>query len=60
MILDDKEILINEGEMIIIPKGVYHKPVAEKECTVLLIEPKSTINTGDENSNLKREKLEWV
>jgi len=51
---------INEGEFIIIPKGVEHKPVAEEEVQLLLIEPKSTLNTG----NVKNEKtittLEWI
>lgn len=38
---------LNEGEMIIVPKGVRHKPVAEEECWVLLFEPQSTKHTGD-------------
>jgi mannose-6-phosphate isomerase-like protein (cupin superfamily) len=43
---------LEEGEFIIIPKGVEHKPVANEEVHVLLIEPKSTLNTG----NVKNEK----
>ena len=38
---------IKEGEMIIVPKGVQHKPIAEKECWVMLFEPASTKHTGD-------------
>lgn len=43
----DKEELLAEGESIIIPKGVEHMPVAEQEVHVMLIEPKTTLNTGD-------------
>jgi len=43
----DKVALIKEGELIIIPKGVEHMPVAEEEVHVVLIEPISTLNTGD-------------
>ena len=38
---------LNEGEMYVVPKGVEHKPVAETECHILLIEPAGTVNTGD-------------
>ncbi len=43
----DKEIEINEGEFIIIPKGVEHRPVAENEVHVMLFEPAATLNTGN-------------
>jgi mannose-6-phosphate isomerase-like protein (cupin superfamily) len=41
------KVSLNEGEMFVVPKGVEHKPVAEVECHILLIEPESTVNTGD-------------
>jgi mannose-6-phosphate isomerase-like protein (cupin superfamily) len=44
----DQDVTINEGEFIIVPKGVEHLPVAEEEVHVLLFEPKSTLNTGTE------------
>jgi mannose-6-phosphate isomerase-like protein (cupin superfamily) len=47
MKLRDREIKIEEGEFVIIPKGVEHLPVAEAETHVLLFEPKTTLNTGD-------------
>lgn len=50
--LRDKDVWLEEGEFIIIPRGVEHKPVANEEVHVLLIEPKSTLNTG----NVKNEK----
>ncbi len=56
----DKKVLLKKGEIIIVPCGVEHKPLAEKEVSVLLFEPASTLNTGDAESELKREKLEWI
>ena len=43
----NKKVEVNEGEMIIVPKGVEHKPVAEKEVWVMLFEPAATLNTGN-------------
>ena len=43
----DGRVELNEGEMFVVPKGVEHKPVAENECHILLIEPAGTVNTGD-------------
>jgi mannose-6-phosphate isomerase-like protein (cupin superfamily) len=43
----DGEVSLDEGEMFVIPKGVEHKPVAENECHILLIEPAGTVNTGN-------------
>ena len=45
--LRDKDISLDEGEFVIIPKGVEHMPVADEEVHVVLIEPKSTLNTGN-------------
>ncbi|TQR30390.1 cupin domain-containing protein [Brevibacillus brevis] len=44
----DKDVWLNEGEFLIVPKGVEHMPVAEEEVHVLLLEPKTTLNTGDQ------------
>jgi mannose-6-phosphate isomerase-like protein (cupin superfamily) len=52
MRLRDRDEIINEGEFIIIPKGVEHKPVAEEDVYIMLIEPKTTLNTG----NIKNER----
>jgi len=43
----DGVVTLNEGEMYVVPKGVEHKPVAEMECHILLVEPAGTVNTGD-------------
>ena len=60
MELRDKNIQINEGEFFIVPRGVEHRPVAEKEVWVMLFEPASTLNTGnvmDEKTKIKLEKI---
>ena len=48
--LRDQDIQLDEGEFVIIPHGVEHLPVAEEEAQVLLLEPKSTLNTGNVQS----------
>lgn len=45
--MEDRSVDLAEGEMFVVPKGVRHNPVAERECLVLLIERKSTLHTGD-------------
>lgn len=61
MELRDKIVRLNEGEMIIIPRGVEHRPVAEREVEVLLFEPETTLNTGDAHKNeLTRENLKEI
>lgn len=57
--LRDQDIWLDEGEFAIIPRGVEHLPVAEEEVHVLLLEPKSTVNTG----NVQNERTvqdQWV
>ncbi|WP_017210200.1 cupin domain-containing protein [Clostridium beijerinckii] len=56
----DKDIRLQEGETIIIPKGTEHMPVAIEEVHVLLIEPKSTLNTGNIVNDKTVEKLERI
>ena len=48
------------GEMIVVPEGVEHKPCAEEECKILLIEPAGTLNTGDAGGELTKTDLEWI
>ncbi|GIS41616.1 MAG: hypothetical protein Ct9H90mP14_0720 [Methanobacteriota archaeon] len=43
---------LNEGEMLVVPKGVEHKPYADSECKVMLVEPRGVVNTGDADSEL--------
>lgn len=57
----DSEVILNEGEMFVVPKGVEHKPIVENECHIMLIEPVGTVNTGDaENSNLTAPNDVWI
>jgi mannose-6-phosphate isomerase-like protein (cupin superfamily) len=46
----DREVRLEEGEFLIVPRGVEHKPVAEREVHVLLFEPAGTLNTGNVRS----------
>jgi mannose-6-phosphate isomerase-like protein (cupin superfamily) len=61
MELRDKTIELNKGDFIIIPKGIEHKPSAEKEVQILLFEPATTLNTGDRgDSERTKNNLEWI
>ncbi len=60
MELRDQNMDIREGELVIIPKGVEHRPVAEKEVWVMLFEPASTLNTGNVIHAKTKEKLERI
>jgi mannose-6-phosphate isomerase-like protein (cupin superfamily) len=56
----DKKVLLKEGEFLIVPKGTEHRPVAEKEVHILLFEPSTTLNTGEHQNHLTRNKLENI
>lgn len=47
MRLRDGDVVVNEGEFIVIPHGVEHQPVAAEECHIMLFEPATTLNTGN-------------
>jgi len=47
MDIEDRSCAVNEGELFVVPKGATHRPRADAECKVLLIEPKGVPNTGD-------------
>ena len=53
----EQTVWVEEGEMIIVPRGIEHCPVAEEECHVLLFEPVSTLNTGNTENELTRKNL---
>ncbi len=57
--LRDKSLHLKPGDMVVIPKGVEHKPYAREECKILLIEPAGTINTGDAGGELTKSEL-WI
>ena len=56
----DGKVTLNSGEMFVIPKGVEHRPVAKKECKMMLIEPKGVVNTGDTGGQLTAENDAWI
>jgi mannose-6-phosphate isomerase-like protein (cupin superfamily) len=56
----DRVVRLREGELCIVPRGVEHKPVAEQEAAVLLLEPASTLNTGDVRNERTVEVLERI
>ena len=53
-------IEIKNGEMIVVPKGVLHKPFADEECKVMLVEPRGLLNTGDVKGNLTAPNDKWI
>ena len=57
---EDETIQINEGEMIVVPKGIKHKPYANKEAKIMLVEPSGVVNTGDKEDKLTAPNDEWV
>jgi len=56
----DKNIELSENEFLIVPKGIEHRPVAEKEVSVMLFEPAATLNTGDKVSDLTKIVLDKI
>ena len=56
----DGKVTLESGEMFVIPKGVEHRPVAKKECKMMLIEPKGVVNTGDTGGQLTAENDAWI
>lgn len=57
---ENRTIELSEGEMLVVPKGVRHKPVADSECKVMLVEPRGVVNTGEADSNLTAPNDEWI
>jgi mannose-6-phosphate isomerase-like protein (cupin superfamily) len=56
----DGRVDLKTGEMLVVPKGVEHKPIAEDECKILLVEPAGTINTGNAGGELTAEDDVWI
>ena len=56
----DGDVHLQEGEFVIVPKGIEHLPVAEEEAHILLLEPKTTLNTGNVRSERTVERLERI
>lgn len=56
----DGKVTLEAGEMFVVPKGVEHRPMAERECQIMLIEPMGVTNTGDAGGELTAENEVWV
>lgn len=58
--LRDGAVLLGPGELYVVPKGVEHKPYAEREVKMLLIEPRGVINTGEEGGERTAQNDVWI
>jgi mannose-6-phosphate isomerase-like protein (cupin superfamily) len=58
--LRDGSVDLRAGEMFVVPRGVEHKPVAARECHVMIIEPAGTVNTGDAGGELTAVNGVWI
>ena len=56
----DGKVELKQGELFVVPRGVEHKPCAEKQCEIMLVEPEGTINTGDTGGELTAEDNVWI
>lgn len=56
----DGKVDLSTGEMFVVPKGVEHKPFAERECKIMLVEPAGTVNTGDARGEMTAEENVWI
>ena len=58
--LRDKDVVLNPGEFLIVPKGIEHCPKADEEAHIMLLEPKTTLNTGDVVNEKTVAELDWI
>lgn len=56
----DGAVTLHSGEMVVVPRGVEHKPHAEQECKVLLVEPAGTVNTGNAGGEMTAPNDRWI
>jgi mannose-6-phosphate isomerase-like protein (cupin superfamily) len=56
----DGSVTLKAGEMFVVPRGVEHKPFAESECQLMLIEPRGVVNTGDSGGPLTAKDNVWI
>ena len=58
--LRDREVTVRAGEMFVVPRGVEHKPYAEQEVKMMLVEPRGVVNTGTVDSERRAENDVWI
>ena len=56
----NKTIELNKGELYVVPKGIEHRPYAEDECKIMLIEPRGVVNTGENKNDLTASNDVWI
>ena len=56
----DGKIDLKAGEMLVVPKGFEHKPLAESECMIMLVEPAGTVNTGNTGGEMTSDNNIWI
>ena len=56
----EETVELNAGEMYVVPKGIQHKPYADEECKIMLVEPKGVVNTGEAESDLTASNDVWI
>lgn len=56
----DKTVPLVAGEMYVVPKGVEHRPVAVRECSIMLVEPRGVVNTGDAGGGYTAPNDVWI
>lgn len=56
----DKSVTLEPGEILVVPRGVEHRPVAEEECAIMMFEPAGTLNTGNVQNERTRDTLERI
>ena len=57
---NDETVKLSEGELLVVPKGTKHRPFAHEEATIMLVEPRGVINTGDTDSDLTAKNDQWI
>ena len=57
---ENEAVELNEGDMYVVPKGIQHKPHAENECKVMLVEPRGVVNTGNTEGELTASNDVWI
>ena len=57
---EERTLTLCAGEIHVVPKGTRHKPYAEQECKVMLVEPRGVINTGDVRGELTAQNDAWI
>ena len=57
---ENHNVSLDEGEIHIVPKGIRHRTVADKECWIVIIEPRDVVNTGDVDSDMTAENDVWI